>query len=126
MKWDAKNALFHVDWKPGVKFDYLAVRKQVRQRGGYTLKSATLVVEGSVAVQGEAATLTVSGTGQVFRLAPAGKSVEERQAYQALLTAVRAGGKGFEILGSVDVKSVKKAPKQPPRLLLQRFSPLGK
>lgn len=72
---DYKLGVMELDWKPGQRFDYAAIKKATTVSADLTLKTVTLTARGAVSGQGTNAMFTVSGTGEKFPLEDGGKEV---------------------------------------------------
>ena len=72
---DYKKGVMELDWKPGQRFDYAAIKKATVREADLTLKSVTIVARGNVMREGAKAVFIVSGTGERFVLEDGGKGV---------------------------------------------------
>ena len=72
---DYKKGLMELDWKPGQRFDYAAIKKATTVASDLTLKTVSVIARGSVATVGTNAVLTLSGTGEKFSLDNGGREV---------------------------------------------------
>ena len=72
---DYKKGLMELDWKPGQRFDYTAIKKATTVAADLTLRTVTITARGTVTTVGTNAVLTVTGTGEKFALEAGGKEV---------------------------------------------------
>ena len=75
---DYEKGVMELDWKPGQRFDYTAIKKATVRAADLTLKSVSLVARGTVATEGTNTVLIVSGTGERFILEDGGRGVVEK------------------------------------------------
>ena len=83
---DYKKGVMEIDWKPGQRFDYAAIKKATTVAADLTLKTVSVTARGSLATVGTNTMLTVSGTGEKFALEDTGNEVLPR-----LLAAAKPG-----------------------------------
>lgn len=92
---DYKKGIMEIDWKPGQRFDYAAIKQAANVAADMTLRSVTVTAQGAVTGGGKNAVLTVSGTGEVFPLTEGGNEVLPK------LLAAAKQGKSVRVTGQI-------------------------